>query len=253
MRFMQLPTLLINVDRSPERRLDSAQALHHLGLSWERVPGVDGAQLPELMIQQLNPPCRWAEWFRPLTPGEIGCFLSHVRCWKTIVDRQWPCALILEDDFAPEVSTTADHLSSLVRHSESWDVIRLSNTEAPSEPFLFGSVTLVPGAGTSTNGTAYWVSQAGARKLLQARDKICRPLDFDLRHHWERRLRMASTAKRLFRQRSHEEVASIIGNRSGYRQAPLLDKLVIYGRKHIYHVLFFMACYLHVGRAQIVE
>jgi glycosyl transferase family 25 len=35
-----------------------------------------------------------------LGPGEVGCFLSHRRCWQRIVDSDWDYALIVEDDLA---------------------------------------------------------------------------------------------------------------------------------------------------------
>ncbi len=32
------------------------------------------------------------------TIGAIGCYLSHVKCWKNIVENNFPCAIIFEDD-----------------------------------------------------------------------------------------------------------------------------------------------------------
>lgn len=38
---------------------------------------------------------------RKIRPGEIGCTLSHQKCYRKIIDEQLPCALILEDDLLP--------------------------------------------------------------------------------------------------------------------------------------------------------
>lgn len=245
--------LLINLDRSTDRRRVSTRVLDDWRLDWHRISGVDGAKLSDAQRRQLNPPSGWREWFRPLTPGEIGCFLGHVRCWQHVVDHGLPGALILEDDFAPEPGVTLAHLEALTQWPGAWEVIRLSNTPAaaPADVPMPHALALVPGAGRSTNGTAYWVSQVGARKLLRARETLCRPLDFDLRHHWERDLRMASTAVRLFRQRSHEEVASIIGDRAAYRRAPWAQRWRVYARKHLYHLMFFAADRLRWGRRRV--
>ena len=35
---------------------------------------------------------------RPLTYGEIGCFMSHYNIWQDMVDRNLDTVLILEDD-----------------------------------------------------------------------------------------------------------------------------------------------------------
>ena len=51
-------------------------------------------------LASLNPhPAPHGEWFRPLTPGEIGCFLSHLRCWELIQAQDTGVGIVLEDDF----------------------------------------------------------------------------------------------------------------------------------------------------------
>ncbi|WP_367278723.1 glycosyltransferase family 25 protein [Malikia sp.] len=63
-------------------------------------------------MSRLNPhPAPHGEWFRRLTAGELGCFLSHLRCWQLLVERDLDCALILEDDFAPEPILSASTLA----------------------------------------------------------------------------------------------------------------------------------------------
>jgi GR25 family glycosyltransferase involved in LPS biosynthesis len=36
--------------------------------------------------------------YRLLTPGEVGCYLSHIKCYKYIIKKKYNRALILEDD-----------------------------------------------------------------------------------------------------------------------------------------------------------
>ena len=97
---MPLHVFLINLDRSADRLARCAPILDGLGLSWERVPGIEGKQLGAARLSALNPhPAPHGEWFRRLTPGEIGCFLSHLRCWQLTQEQDLDCAVILEDDF----------------------------------------------------------------------------------------------------------------------------------------------------------
>ncbi|MDE2000791.1 MAG: glycosyltransferase family 25 protein, partial [Burkholderiales bacterium] len=103
--------LLINLDRSRDRLDRCGALLDKLGLPWERAPAVDGAKLDPSTLKQLNPqPAPHGEWFRGLTPGEIGCFLSHLKCWELIAQRQLACALIQEDDFDQKPVCTRDTL-----------------------------------------------------------------------------------------------------------------------------------------------
>ena len=98
---------LINLDRSTDRLARCAPILDALGLTWERVPGIEGKKLPPEQLAALNPhPAPHGEWFRPLTPGEIGCFLSHLRCWQLIEERNLDCALVLEDERVQWVKVT---------------------------------------------------------------------------------------------------------------------------------------------------
>ncbi|MDE2075648.1 MAG: glycosyltransferase family 25 protein [Burkholderiales bacterium] len=105
--------MLINLDRSRDRLDRCGALLDKLGLPWERAPAVDGAKLDPSTLKQLNPqPAPHGEWFRGLTPGEIGCFLSHLKCWELIAQRQLACALIQEDDFDQKPVCTRDTLQN---------------------------------------------------------------------------------------------------------------------------------------------
>ena len=90
-----MQTFVINLDKDTERM----DALHDhlvscdLGDDYERVAAETGwnEEMPE--------------WMKHTCPSNVnGCFASHRKCWKEIIDRNLPCALILEDD----VRFTAD-------------------------------------------------------------------------------------------------------------------------------------------------
>src|SRR5262245_53333929 len=70
---------------------------------------------------QIAPPTPW--WSRPLKKGEIGCSISHWRCWKDALERNVSIALFLEDDvlfidgYREKVSTA---IGVLDRQHASW-------------------------------------------------------------------------------------------------------------------------------------
>ena len=243
--------LLINLDRSADRLQRCTPLLDGLGLPWQRVPGVEGSRLPASQLAQLNPhPTRRGEWYRPLTPGEIGCFLGHMAAWRRIVEQGLACGLVLEDDFAPEEGFTPERLAALMDTADQWDVVKLTRLGrgAPLRQMLPHGVGLYGRGRGPIDGTAYLVSARGARKLLQAREHILRPVDFDLKHHWERDLTVYWGGPNLFKQVSHDEAPSLIGDRSGHRQLPLGPKARVYLRKYAYHLRFFLAEELGLGR-----
>jgi len=86
-RRQMIKAYLINLDRSPGR-LEFMQAqFDALGLAVERVSGVDGSAIDLTPYQGSR-----------LTPGEVGCFLSHRAIWQKLVDSSEERALVMEDD-----------------------------------------------------------------------------------------------------------------------------------------------------------
>jgi glycosyl transferase family 25 len=239
-------TLLINLDQSKDRLAASHSCFEKLQLDWERISAINGVELGSARIAKINPPPSITQWFRQLTPGEVGCFLSHVKCWNHVVANGIACALILEDDFAPELQCSVQLLESILQMAPGdWDVLKLSNTH--QKIALGQPVRLHLGSGDVTNCTAYFISQAGAQKLSVARGTIHRPVDYEMRHFWERGLKIYHAAPNLFRQKSHEDAPSIIGDRSQYRKYAFLPKLKVYSQKHGYQIAFWAAKTWHHG------
>jgi glycosyl transferase family 25 len=174
---MRPHAFLINLDRSQDRLARCIPLLEQMGISWERVPGIEGAKLPADELARLNPrPAPHGEWFRGLTPGEIGCFLSHIACWRLIAERGLDCALVLEDDFAPDDGFSAERLAAFADSSAHWDVLKLTRIGRNAKlamPLEHGASIHHIGKGP-IDGTGYLVSLAGARKLIQRREHLLR-------------------------------------------------------------------------------
>lgn len=257
---MSVHVLLINLDRSPDRLARCAPLLDRLGLPWERVSAVEGKLLPADRLAALNPhPAPHGEWFRKLTPGEIGCFLSHLRCWQLIEERGWDGALILEDDFEPHEACTAERLLRLAASGTGphpWDVLKLTRLRKGARHVsdLGDGLALKSGGQGPEDATAYFVSRAGAAKLTPRRAHLLRPVDFELKHHWERDLTVYSASPDLFWQVGSEIAASVIGDgRAAYRDYPLGRKLQVYLRKHRYHLHFWLASRLGLMRRKVLQ
>lgn len=92
----------INLDRSPERCRLITQRLGELELDFTRMSAVDGKTLSAECIDALqypkNDPDIRSRYTRQLTPAEIGCFLSHRKCWETLLASDENYAVIIEDD-----------------------------------------------------------------------------------------------------------------------------------------------------------
>ena len=127
------------------------------------------------------------------TPGEIGCYASHVSLWKWAVDHDQP-VIILEDDFQlePDFPKVIDNLKPLV---DQFGFIRLQSMHGPRALLK----RLRPAAwevlrrdGLSVHylsdpplyALAYAISPEAARTLTRASATLFAPVDKFIQQTW---------------------------------------------------------------------
>lgn len=94
-----MKTFLINLDKSTERLAHMQQLLASLDISYERMPAVCGAELSQEELTRCFDAKRSLIANRSvMTPGEIGCALSHLSVYRRMMDERLDSALVFEDD-----------------------------------------------------------------------------------------------------------------------------------------------------------
>lgn len=100
--LLQAPCRVINLDRNPERWEKGLERIQAAGFqNIQRVSAVDAkdpSQLTEVWKMLGNP--SFATWDTEFVkyPGKQGCFLSHIKLWKEMIDHKIPYMVVLEDD-----------------------------------------------------------------------------------------------------------------------------------------------------------
>lgn len=174
---------VINLERRKERRDYMQSACDLLGLRCEFRNAVDGKlidkqYLIENKIQIMN---GYLDPFhkRPMTYGEIGCFMSHYHIWLDILENNRVWSIVFEDDvrFETDFHTKFDRLMHSIRDDEI-DFIYLGRKREgdAGEESWFNEQTVRPTYSYWTIG--YLISLNGARKLIESRplDKLV-PVD----------------------------------------------------------------------------
>lgn len=185
-----LPVYLINLPDHADRRRHSIEQLRRCGLLDALVftGAVNGRELPAERVQALYDARRNSREFpKPLGRGEIGCYASHLECWRRIVASGEPAALVLEDDVRLD-DDLAQVLGELLRDGPTFDMVKLIGRARESirrRVRSVGTRSLIEYFRAPSWTGAYLVSGAGARKLLQARARFFRPIDVDLKFWWE--------------------------------------------------------------------
>ena len=88
---MEIKNFVINLKRRPDR-LENFKA--KCPLDFTVVPAFDGKNYQDESEAEKS----LMKKFINLMPGEIGCFISHIRIFQKIVDEAIPLAFIMEDD-----------------------------------------------------------------------------------------------------------------------------------------------------------
>ena len=116
---------VLNLDRSPERLARAAAGLRAAGLEPVRVPGVDGAALTQAERSLTDPRASRRITGRPLSDGEVGCYLGHLHALRRMLTDGVSHALICEDDVrpSPALGTLCGHLT---RIGTDWSVAILA-------------------------------------------------------------------------------------------------------------------------------
>lgn len=165
---------VINLKRRPERRLQMEKSLHEMGLRALFFDAVDGRKLTDESLRQLGisvmPGYRDPYHKRPMTMGEIGCFLSHYGVWKDMLAKNYSHAIVLEDDvrFEPNFETRLKYyLRQLNLESEDFIYLGRKRQSASSENEIrLHHNFVLPHYSYWTIG--YIITRSGAEKLIAA-------------------------------------------------------------------------------------
>ena len=186
----RLPVFVISLPRSVERRAPLLAALTRLGIEHELVEAADG----ERLVRERDVPWSDAATLEPqpllgrrMTPGEIGCAVSHLTLWHRIA-AGLPGAIVLEDDclLAPAF---AEALAGVRESAGTWDLVLLGHrstrrgAEAGATPGLGGRALgaahrLARLVEFATGAYAYAVSARGAARLARFAEPIRMPADW---------------------------------------------------------------------------
>ena len=180
----QLPrSVVINLPKDQKRMDGVKKSLGAEGVKFERIDAVLGKALSaeerKALVTVLGRLL--------MTPGMVGCFLSHVKCWQLCVKQKAPL-IVFEDDVVVSPEFGSKLSAAMENLPDDWDVLMLGALGAISPKYyhinflhavLAGGLRWPRWHSTDVHepmrpfGThAYVVSPRGAAKLLQKCPKV---------------------------------------------------------------------------------
>uniref|UniRef100_A0A8C2EHT1 procollagen galactosyltransferase n=1 Tax=Cyprinus carpio TaxID=7962 RepID=A0A8C2EHT1_CYPCA len=168
---------MINLKRRADRRERMLRALREQEIDCKIIAAVDGKamNISEIHAMGIHMLPGYSDPYhgRPLTRGELGCFLSHYNIWKEIVDRGLKTSLVLEDDLRFEIFFKR-RLQNLMSEVESegldWDLIYIGRKrmQVDRREKAVPNIRNLVEADYSYWTLGYMMSLQGAKKLLEA-------------------------------------------------------------------------------------
>jgi GR25 family glycosyltransferase involved in LPS biosynthesis len=216
---------IIHLARAEGRKLHVERLASQLPFPVTIVDAVDGLALSEEEIaavyrQNLHRPRYPFE----LRRAEVGCFLSHRKAWRAIIDTGLDAGLVVEDDVEPDVELFRRVLELALKSVHPGDFIRFpyrSHTDAGRRVAAGDGGILVEPAHIGLGMQMQLVGREAATELLKATVVFDRPVDTTIQMRWLTKARVLAARPTCIRQIDHLLGGTVVQKRA----KPLIEVL----------------------------
>ena len=182
---------VINLDRSPQRLAGIKKQLDAIGIDFERIAAVDGANLGDEEVERVAPTRVVSKsYYRALSRAEVACSMSHRKAWQRIVDDDLDFGIVLEDDVE-----LLDNFAGVIKlvatlPDRGWDFIKLfalrrGGEKNISKRYDYMGHTFVIYHRFPLGFVGQAISRQGARAMLENLPYVTQPADSQLKSWWE--------------------------------------------------------------------
>ena len=227
---------VINMASSTDRWEAIEPKLAAAGIEAERVDAVDGRNTPPNEWQDFDIPEFRRVNGRAPRPGEYGCYMSHINAMQRFLDSGNHSAVILEDD-ANVVPGLPGYAEALDRRWHAANLlVRLCSHRLPAFEKLGDLDGESPVLGHSWFGptgsaSAYWISRAGAERLIETSLPAYCPYDIMQERSWETGVPFYQVKPNLLPIPSIPESTIVTSEAPEYRKFPPHRRLTTYAHR----------------------
>ena len=179
----------INLDKAEERRVKIVPLLEKLNIPFERITAVYGRDLSrEEKDKLVNRTIFKILMKKDVVDGEIGCYLSHIRTWKTFLQSKHSYALIIEDDASFNPNELKEVVDALIANKDKWDYVNLDPSrtgKGRNIQNIYNKFNLVAPTQRVWLTTCQLINRKAAKCLLQHALPIRMPVDHYIYRTWE--------------------------------------------------------------------
>lgn len=183
---------VINLDGSSDRLMSATKQLSEQNIEFERIPAVDGRGRDPQSFGQYLPRKAVSYFDRPMTGGEMGCYLSHLLAAKTLLETKAQYGLVLEDDMQPQTSLKKKLpgiIGAINASDPNWEIINIGKSahKLSTDIARLDEISVQHAHYFPLTTTALVWSRKGAKSFMSTQDSIYAPVDFFFRKYFARR------------------------------------------------------------------
>ena len=164
---------VVNLDRRADRLQDITKVFKQDKLNFIRVPAVDGKEYSTKL----------KKWEYSMTPPEVGCFYSHMHCYKLIAEGEDAFGVIFEDDVILS-KNAAYYLTNCTWIPAGADIIKIETTSENKKVKISNILELPHGdvgigklESTHLGTGGYVISRKAAKLILKRLSQPEMPID----------------------------------------------------------------------------
>lgn len=220
---MKKRAFVIHLARAAGRTPLVQQLIENSPVNAEIVDAVDGQQLSSSAMAAVYRQDRFFPRYPfLLRPTEIGCFLSHRRCWRRIVDQNLTYGLVFEDDASLDKVAACNAIALAERHVDTAGYIQLPVRRTPHDAQLVAEadgVKLLRPSVIPLRLSGQLISNWAVHRLLELTNVFDRPVDTFLQMHW-----ITDIAPMVVVPSGLADLAASVGGSTISRQKSFLDR-----------------------------
>ena len=221
----------ISLEKAEDRRKRLLPLLEKLRIPFEWIVAVYGKELPRPEKDKVTD----KEIFRALmgkniVDGEIGCYLSHLKAWKTFLQSKHSYALIIEDDASFNPVELNKVVNELIANNDKWDYVNLDpwrTTNARAIKNISDKFCLMVPKQRVWLTTCQLINRKAAASLIQRALPIKMPVDHFVYRSWELGYKFRTVEPKIVRQ---------IGNDTYIQQNRNREIWYLYIPSHIFRI-----------------
>ena len=178
---------IINLESSTDRREHISRQLDKLGVNYHIFSAVNGHAGPHPLFEMYDDELSHLYRGKSLSNGQLGCYASHYLLWQKCVEIGKP-VIIIEDDaliYPEHFIDFIDHIPQLDKHFE---CVRLFDNKRKSFSYkpvkTLEKIALCKFSKGHMSATGYYLTPAGAAKLLEHSSRWYMAVDIYMDRFW---------------------------------------------------------------------